>query len=263
MNEQLARQMIKSLKVYPLLEGYRGSNPKNIDKLIEVLIRLSYLAADYPEIVELDINPLIVTPDDVIALDCRIVVDNDIPETAKVDYSHLLLRPYPERLKKESKLRDGTKIMLRPIKPEDELLWLEMLNSCSKESIYHRFRNDFHFNSHEVATQFCYIDYDREMGIVAEIDYEGRKRLIGVGRLIADPDIVNAEYAVLVTDKWQHNELGFILTQYCVEIAKTAGIKRVSAETTSDNKAMITVFRKLGFVVNFNEDTTVTVYRDL
>lgn len=263
LNEQLARQMIKSLKVYPLLEGYRGSNPKNIDKLIEVLIRLSYLAADYPEIVELDINPLIVTPDDVIALDCRIVVDNDIPETAKVDYSHLLLRPYPERLKKESKLRDGTKIMLRPIKPEDELLWLEMLNSCSKESIYHRFRNDFHFNSHEVATQFCYIDYDREMGIVAEIDYEGRKRLIGVGRLIADPDIVNAEYAVLVTDKWQHNELGYILTDYCVEIAKNSGIKRLSAETTSDNKAMITVFRKLEFTVDFNDDTTVTCYRDL
>jgi acetyltransferase len=263
LNEQLARQMIRSLKMYPLLEGYRGSKPKNIDKLIEVLIRLSYLAADYPEIEELDINPLIVTHDDVIALDARIVIDNEITGKENADYSHLILRPYPERLRKMAKLRDGTDVLLRPIKPEDEALWLEMLGSCSKESIYHRFRYDFHFNSHEVATQFCYIDYDREMGIVAEIDYEGRKRLIGVGRLIADPDVVTAEYAVLVPDDWQHNELGYILTQYCVEIAANAGIKVVSAETTKDNKAMITVFRKLDFKVHFNEDTTVTVFKDL
>jgi len=263
LNEQLARQMIKSLKMYPLLEGYRGSKPKNIDKLIEVLIRLSYLAADYPEIEELDINPLIVTADDVIALDARIVLNKDMIGKENADYSHLILRPYPERLHRKANLRDGTDVLLRPIKPEDESLWLEMLGSCSKESIYHRFRYDFHFNSHEVATQFCYIDYDREMGIVAEIEYEGRKRLIGVGRLIADPDVVSAEYAVLVPDDWQHNELGFILTKYCVEIAKNAGIKVVSAETTKDNKAMISVFRKLEFKVHFNDDTTVTVFKDL
>ncbi|MBL6944163.1 MAG: bifunctional acetate--CoA ligase family protein/GNAT family N-acetyltransferase [Bacteroidales bacterium] len=263
LNEQLARQMIKSLKMYPLLEGYRGSKPKNIEKLIEVLIRLSYLAADYPEIEELDINPLIVTHDDVIVLDARIVVDNDLNGKANVDYSHLILRPYPERLRKKTKLRDGTDVLLRPIKPEDESMWLEMLSSCSKESIYHRFRYDFYFNSHEVATQFCYIDYDREMGIVAEIDYNDRKRLIGVGRLIADPDVVNAEYAVLITDDWQHKELGYILTQYCVDIAAAAGITRVSAETTSDNKAMISVFRKLDFKIHFNDDTTITVFRDL
>ncbi len=263
LNEQLARQMIKSLKMYPLLEGYRGSKPKNIDKLIEVLIRLSYLAADYPEIEELDINPLIVTADDVIALDARIVVNQEMIGKENPDYSHLILRPYPERLHKKAKLRDGTDILLRPIKPEDESLWLEMLGSCSKESIYHRFRYDFHFNSHEVATQFCYIDYDREMGIVAEIEFEGRKRLIGVGRLIADPDVVSAEYAVLVPDDWQHNELGYILTSYCIEIATNAGIKVVSAETTTDNKAMISVFRKLNFKVHFNEDTTVTVFKDL
>ncbi|MCF6341440.1 MAG: GNAT family N-acetyltransferase, partial [Bacteroidales bacterium] len=263
LNEQLARQMLKSLKIYPLLTGYRGSKPKNIDKLIEVLIRLSYLAADYPEIRELDINPLIVTPEEVLALDARIVVDTDLLGKDTPAYSHLILRPYPERLKKETKLNDGTVVLLRPIKPEDEALWLEMLASCSKESIYHRFRYDFHFNSHEVATQFCYIDYDREMGIVAEIDFEGRKRLVGVGRLISDPDLEIAEYAVLITDAWQHKDLGKILTQYCEEIARMAGVKRLVAETTSDNKAMISVFRKIDFKVFFNEDGTVTCSKDL
>ncbi len=262
LNEQLARQMLKSLKIYPLLEGYRGSKAVNMDKLIEVLIRLSYLAADYPEIEELDINPIIVTPAGVMALDARVVVDNESKKRYDLDYSHLILRPYPERFIKKTKLRDGTDVVLRPIKPEDETLWLEMLGSCSKESIYHRFRYDFHFNSHEVATQFCYIDYDREMGIVAEIDYENRKRLIGVGRLIADPDVETAEYAVLVTDEWQHKELGLILTNYCEQIARLAGIKKLAAETTKDNKAMINVFKKLKFTVHFNDDTTVTVIKD-
>jgi len=193
---------------------------------------LSYLAADYPEIEELDINPLIVTPDDVMALDARIVVDEHLLGKETKDYSHLILRPYPERLMKQATLKDGTEILLRPIKPEDEPLWLELLASCSKESIYMRFRYDFFFDAHEVATQFCYIDYDREIAIVAEIEVEGRKKLIGVGRLIADPDVETVEYAVLITDEWQRKELGQILTEYCVEIAKNSGLKRVAAETT-------------------------------
>jgi acetyltransferase len=259
LNEQLARQMLKSLQIYPLLTGYRGREPKNIDKLIEVLIRLSYLAADYPEIEELDINPLIVTASDAIALDARIVVDQSLLGKETRDYSHLILRPYPERFIRPAKLSDGTKVTLRPIKPEDEPLWLEMLASCSKQSIYSRFRYDFYFDSHEVATQFCFIDYDREMAIVSELELNGRKKLIGVGRLIGDPDGEIAEYAVLITDEWQHRDLGQILTSYCIEIAGMSGIKRVTAETTKDNKPMIAVFRKMGFEVFFNDDTTVTV----
>ena len=263
LNEQLARQMLENLKIYPLLEGYRGDTPKNIDKLIEVLIRMSYLAADYPEIKELDINPLIVTPDDVIALDARIVIDQEVMKNPVKDYSHLILRPYPESLIKHTNLRDDSPVTLRPIKPEDEPMWLKLLASCSKESIYHRFRYDFYYDSHEVATQFCFIDYDREIAIVAEVEKEGEKQLIGVGRLIADPDVEVMEYAVLITDNWQKKELGYMLTEYCLEIAKSRDIKKLMAETTRDNKPMISVFRKLNFKIRFNEDGTVTVSKDL
>ena len=263
LNEKLAHQMLKSLQIYPLLEGYRGDSPKNIDKLIETLIRMSYLAADYPEISELDINPLIVTPRDVIALDARIVTDEKVMKTPVKDYSHLILRPYPESLIKNCTLKDGHEIMLRPIKPEDEPLWLEMLASCSKESIYHRFRYDFYFDSHEVASKYCFIDYDREIAIVAEIEEEGSKKLVGVGRLIADPDVEIMEYAVLITDAWQKKELGYTLTSYCIEIAKMRGVKTLAAETTKDNKPMISVFRKLNFKIRFNEDTTVSVTKDI
>ncbi len=263
LNESLAQQMLESLQIYPLLEGYRGAPRKNIEKLVEVLIRMSYLAADYPEIKELDINPLIVTPKDVIALDARIVVDEEVMKHPVKEYSHLILRPYPESLIRTSELKDGSPVLLRPIKPEDEPLWLELLASCSKESIYHRFRYDFYFDSHEVATQFCFIDYDREIAIVAEVEEEGKKKLIGVGRLIADPDLEMMEYAILITDKWQKKELGLILTRYCMEIAKIRDVKLLMAETTRDNKPMISVFRKLNFKIRFNEDGTVTVRKDL
>ncbi len=263
LNERLARQMLESLQIYPLLQGYRGAPPKNIDKLVEVFIRMSYLAADYPEIKELDINPLIVSPTDVIALDARIVVDDEVLGKYVKDYSHLILRPYPERLIRTAKLKDGSTVTLRPIKPEDEPLWLELLDSCSKESIYHRFRYDFYYDSHEVASQFCFIDYDREIAIVAEIEEEGKKKIIGVGRLIADPDVEIMEYAILITDAWQKKELGFIITNYCIEIAKSRGIKILVAETTRDNKPMISVFRKLNFKIRFNEDSTVSVRKEI
>ncbi len=263
LNERLAIQMLQSLQIYPLLKGYRGSKPKNINKLIEVIIRLSYVAADYPEIEELDINPLLVTPDDIIALDARIVVDEKLLYHPVKDYSHLILRPYPERLTSKIKLLDKTEVYLRPIKPEDEPMWLDLLASCSKESIYLRFRYDFYYDSHEVASQFCFIDYDREIAIVAEITEKGKKKIIGVGRLIADPDVEIMEYAILITDEWQQKDLGYIITEFCINIAKNNGIKRLVAETTKNNKPMISVFKKLNFKINFNEDTTVSVTKML
>ena len=264
LNESLARRMLESLKIYPLLRGYRGSKPKNIGQLIQVLIRLSYLAADYPEILELDINPLLVTAEDAIALDGRIVLDPTIIRNENHPYEHLALHPYPEEMVKEVILEDGTPLLLRPIKPEDEPLWLAMIGRCSKESLYSRFRYFFHWQSHEVATQYCYIDYDREIAIVAELnDHEGKK-LLGVGRLISDPDHESVEYAILIEDAWQHKDLGNLLTDYCLEIASTWNLKRFFAQTTTDNKRMISVFRKRGFEIRMNEkDSTVDVMKEL
>ncbi|MEI7498941.1 MAG: GNAT family N-acetyltransferase [Bacteroidota bacterium] len=264
LNECLARHMIESLKIYPLLKGYRGSPPKNIDKLIQVLIRLSYLAADYPEIAELDINPLLVTPEDVIALDARIVVDSQSAWREDDPYFHLALHPYPEKYVKSTVLQDGTEVLLRPIKPEDEPLWLEMLGSCSKESLYSRFRYFFHWKTHEVATRYCYIDYDREIAIVAEIIEDGHKKLIGVGRLVADPDHETVEYAILIADAWQQKDLGNIITDFCLEVAEKGNLKKIVAQTTTDNKPMISVFQKRGFEVKINNhDSTVDVMKVL
>ncbi len=263
LNERLAMRMLESLKMWPLLNGYRGRPPVNVSSLIEVLIRLSYLAADYPEINELDINPLLVTSQEVIALDARIILDRNLVGKKMEPYFHLALRPYPEKYVRHLKLADGTKVILRPIKPEDEPLWMDLLASCSKESIYSRFRYFFHWQSHQVATRFCHIDYDREIAIVAEITEKGERKLLGVGRLIADPDHQEVEYAVLITDAWQQKELGSIITDYCLEIAGKWNLKRIVAQTTTDNSRMISVFRKRGFEIIIGNDSTVDVVKQI
>lgn len=262
LNERLTRLMLEKLKIYPLLSGYRGASPKNIDGLIEIIIRLSYLAADYPEIMELDINPLLVTSDKIIALDARLVADLNQSRSEANPYPHLALHPYPEKYV-QKRLLDGQEILLRPIKPEDEPLWLEFLGSCSKESIYSRFRYFFHWDSHEVATRYCYIDYDREIAIVALINEGEKTKIIGIGRLIADPDHETVEYAVLITDAWQNKELGSMLTDYCLEIAKKWNLRKLVAQTTTDNTRMIRMFEKRGFSIFHDADETVEVIKEL
>lgn len=257
LNERLARRMLESLKIWPLLNGYRGRRPVAIDRLLETLIRLSYFAADYPEIAELDINPLLVTPERVIALDARLVIEGPLPEAGARSYSHLVMRPYPEEYVRSACLPDGTPVRLRPIRPEDEPLWMDLLAGCSRESIYARFRHFFQWQSHQAAVRYCFIDYDREIAMVAELERDGRRELLGVGRLVADPDHESVEYAVLVGDKWQNKGLGSVLTECCLEIAGHWGLRRVVAQTGHDNTRMLVLFKRLGFVTTPSEDGSV------
>lgn len=252
LTERLGRRMLQSLRSWPLLSGFRGRPAANIDRLIEVLMRLSYLVADYPEIAELDVNPLLVTPDGATALDARIVLDRAAILRPVRPYSHLAIRPYPEEFMRRVKLRDGTEVLLRPIKPEDEPLWHELLAGCSPETIRSRFRYLFRETTHEMATRFCFIDYDREIAIVAELEAdEGQRRqILGVGRLVADVDHREAEYAVLVGDAWHGRGLGSMLTDYCLEICKRWGVRRIVAETAPDNHRMLDLFRSRGFTLD-------------
>ncbi len=259
LNETLARRALESLKSWPLLRGYRGRPGVNIDKLIEVLMRFSYLVADYPEIQELDVNPLLVTPEEVIALDARVIVDRNALVYGVRPYAHLAIRPYPEEFVTERQLKDGTPVILRPIKPEDEPMWHELLASCSTQSLWFRFSYLFKQTTHEMASRYCFIDYDREIGIVAEVEEDGQRRLIGVGRLVADANHEVAEYAVIVVDRWHGRGLGGLLTDYCLEVARRWGIKKVVAETSKDNARMLATFRNRGFDFNEKADQDVVL----
>ncbi len=261
LSERLARRMLESLRSWPLLQGYRGRPAAKIDRLIEILMRLSYLVADYPEIKELDVNPLLVTPEEVIALDARIILDHEMILAPPRPYSHLAIQPYPEEFTRSAKLKDGTRILLRPIKPEDEPMWHEMLASCSQESLWFRFRYLFKQTTHEMATRFCFIDYDREIAIVAEIEEDNQRKLIGVGRLVADTDHTDAEYAVLVADAYQGVGLGALLTDYCLEICTSWGIHSVVAETAPENSRMLGMFARREFELDRTVSSDVVLCR--
>jgi acetyltransferase len=266
LNDVLTRRMLESLKSWPLLHGYRGRPGANVDRLIEIIMRFSYLVADYPEIEELDINPLLVTPEDVIALDARVLLKDEggrmkdefvLPATRP--YSHLAIQPYPEEYVTERRLKDGTPLALRPIKPEDEPLWHELLAGCSTQSRWFRFNYLFKQTTHDMASRYCYIDYDRELAIVAEVEEQGQRKLIGIGRLVADVDHQTAEYAVIVTDRWQGRGLGGLLTDYCLELAKKWGVKQVVAEISKDNGRMLATFRNRGFQINSRMEQDVAI----
>ena len=251
LNERLALGMLQSLRIWPLLDGHRGRRAIDLDALLQVVMRFSYLVADYPELSEIEINPLLVSADGAIALDARAVVDQSLVGREMLPFSHLAIRPYPEEYTREAKTSGGLNVTLRPIRPEDEPAWHEMLDVSSDETISQRFSSMVR-HTHEFATRFCFIDYDRELAIVAEVESEdGSRKLAGIGRLVADAARLRAEYAVLVADPWQRRGLGDLLTSYCVETAPSWGhswgIRSVCAETGIGNANMIAVFQKQGF----------------
>jgi acetyltransferase len=140
---------------------------------------------------------------------------------------------------------------------------MELLNRCSKETLHHRFQYGFRITP-EMATRFCAIDGKREIAVVAELRTPEVDQLMGIGRLVADPSHVMAEYAVLVADEWQGKGLGSLLTDYCLELAECLGVTRVVAITTHDNNRMIEIFRKRGFRIKHDlNGRLVTVEREL
>jgi len=249
LNERLALHMLQSLRAWPLLEGYRGRKPvANVDLLVELLLRFSMLVSDFPEILELDANPVLVRGDQAIALDARIVVDRRaIEKPDPRPYAHLAIRPYPEELIEQAELADGTPVTLRPIKAEDEPLWHELLAATSRDSLWSRFQFAFKTDMHEAAIRFCFVDYDRELTVVAEANISGARRLLGVARAVTDVNSGRAEFGILVGDPWQGRGLGKLLTAYCLKNVDRTQVHEIYAMTGRTNTRMISVFRRFGF----------------
>lgn len=261
LNDRLARRMVESMRAWPILNGYRSRTRGNIDQLLDTLIRLSYLVAERPEILELDINPLVVTPTAVVAADARIVVNPIVSIVTARPYQHLAIRPYPTELTRQVTLDNDQRVTLRPIRPEDEQKWIQLIESCSPATIHDRFGGLIHTFDHQFAARYCFIDYDREMAIVAEIEHHGEKKLIGVGRLIANSDRDRASLSLLVGDEWQRHGLGSRLADCCLEIAGQWKIGQVIAETTADNFRAREILTERNFDEAVGDDGIVVARR--
>ncbi len=188
LNQVLARMIMEQTKVYTMLKGYRDKPSANLKLLEEYLVRFSQMIIDFPEMREVDINPLAVVGQDFMALDARIIIDKDIVLGEVEPHSHLVIEPYPRKYVERWVLEDGRPVTLRPIRPEDEPLEFELWETFSPETFRYRFFGPPRKVTHDEMTRYTNIDYRREMAIIAELTEDGERRMIGVGRLIVVPD---------------------------------------------------------------------------
>jgi acetyltransferase len=254
LNQVLARRLMESTGVYKLLELREYSISTKL--LEEILVKFSQFVIDFPEIDEIDINPIIVSENDVVAVDARIVIDTEKKLPRKQHHKHLVIAPYPKKYVTQWKLTNGTSVVLRPIKPEDEIPLYNLFQSLSEETMRFRFFQAIRDMSHETLTRYCNIDYDREIAIVAETKKEYGK-IMGVSRLILEPGRNRGEFAVVVGDQWQGLGLGSKLVDYITEIGKDMRLETIGGDILSRNLKMIRLCIKEGFKIEPVDEETV------
>jgi acetyltransferase len=259
LNSTLARRMMEQTKIYTALKGVRGRKPVPLDELEQLMVRFSYLVAEQRWIKEIDINPLLASEQALIALDARVVLhpahisEAELPRTA--------ITPYPVEYVAPWTLHDGTAVLIRPIRPEDEPLLVEFHHTLSEQSVYQRYFHPFPLSeriAHERLTRIAFINYEREMALVAERRDEAYKpHIIGVGRLIKLRGGKEAEFAILISDEYQHQGLGTELLSRLVAIGRREGVKRIIADILPDNAAMIRVSEQVGFTCRYSAEDGV------
>jgi len=254
LNLVLARAMITRTRVSRLLGGYRERPAADCEAIAATLVRLSQLIVDLAEVTELDINPLLADAAGVLALDARIVVSSERRRP------RLAIRPYPSQLEHEITTQAGRRFQVRPIRPEDEPLIIDMLSHSSPADIRLRFFAPMKEVSHTFVARLTQIDYDREMALVAT--EPGRADIVGVARIIADPDHEKAEYAVMVRSDLKGQGLGYRLMTEILDYARRRGIKCVFGEVLRENRTMLAMAQELGFRILPDMSDTDVVHVD-
>ena len=252
LNGTLARRLMERTKVFTALQGVRGRQPVDLAALEQLLVRFSQLLAEQRAIAEIDVNPLLVSPDRMLALDARIVLHP--PGIADAQLPRLAIRPYPTRYIVPWKLRDGTAVTIRPIRPEDEPLMVKFHHTLSERSVYLRYFTAQKLDqriAHARLSRLCFVDYDREMALVVERRDQGTgtKEIIGVGRLSQQHSANEAEFALTISDQWQHHGLGTELLRLLVQVGRDEKLERITATMLADNLDMQRVAQKVGFTV--------------
>ncbi|HEX7965473.1 MAG TPA: bifunctional acetate--CoA ligase family protein/GNAT family N-acetyltransferase [Gammaproteobacteria bacterium] len=244
LNLHLARELMRGTRVHKLLEGYRNRPPADLDAVALTLVKLAQLAADLPEVAELDINPLLADSAGVLALDARV----KLGPAAAPGGARLAIRPYPRQLEQTLTARDGERFRLRPIVPEDEPALARTFDLLTPEEVRQRFHVPMKAFPHTLAARLTQIDYDREMALVLTgPGAPGTAGIEGVARLAADPGREHAEFALLVRQAYARRGLGSQMLQRLADYARGEGIGELFGVVLADNAAMRGLCRKLGF----------------
>ncbi|HJT87537.1 MAG TPA: GNAT family N-acetyltransferase, partial [Bryobacteraceae bacterium] len=259
LNTTLARRMMEQTKIYKALKGVRGRRPVDSAALEMLMVRFSALVAEQRWIREIDINPLLASPEGLMALDARIVVhgaevrEEDLPTTA--------IRPYPTRYVAPWTMKDGTPVTIRPIRPEDEPAMVHFHEGLSERSVYYRYFHMMNLEQrvrHERLMRTCFIDYDQEMALVAERrNPQGEPEILGVARMTKIHGVNEAEVAIVVADQWQGRGLGKELMARMLIIGSDEKFELLIAEILPDNTDVIRICEKLGFTLKHTLDDDV------
>jgi acetyltransferase len=249
LNTTLARRMMEQTRIFQALRGVRGRKPVDLSGLEELIVRFSQLVIEQRVVKEIDINPLLASADGPLALDARVVLhppdlrEEELPKTA--------IRPYPSQYAGAWTMKDGRSVTIRPIRPEDEPMIARFHETLSDQSVHFRYFHLINLTqrvAHERLARNCFIDYDREMVLVAErADQVAAREIIAVGRLTKEHRENEAEFAVIVSDRFQGLGLGTELVHRLLGIARDEKLGRVKGSILTDNRAMAGVCRKLGF----------------
>jgi acetyltransferase len=253
LNTTLARRLMERTKIWTALHGVLDTDA--IQKLEELLVRFSDLVISQPRIKEIDINPLLADADGLLALDARIVLHP--VETEEADLPRPAIRPYPLHEVRPVILSDGTEIIIRPIRPEDEPAMIAFHANLSEQTVYQRYFSVIKLETrtdHDRLSRICFADYDRRMVLVAEHE----SGIVGVARLVRTANTGSGEFAIVIADAYQRRGLGRRLTVALLDFARREKVVRVIADILPENREMQEFCRRIGFSIGANpRDTTV------
>jgi acetyltransferase len=256
LNHFLAKKMISQTHIAPLLGRFRNMPAINMDALVQVLRRVSEMVCELPAIKSMNINPLVADENGVMVLDARIVVEQQTDGADR--YSHMAIHPYPSHLVSDWQLADGTKIKIRPIRPEDAGIEQSFVRDLSNESKHFRFMQGLNELTPQMLVRFTQLDYNRELALIAVQEQDDNETEIGVARYIINADGESAEFALVVADNWHKLGIGSRLMTALIDAARQRGLKYMNGEILTDNRKMRKLVEKFGFDIRTNpEDSTV------
>jgi acetyltransferase len=256
LNTTLAQRLMEQTRIFTALRGVRGRKPVNLQALEGLLVRFSQLVVEQPWIKEIDINPLLASANELTSLDARMVLHDEAMTAERLPQA--AIRPYPSEYVSEHRLKDGSAVTIRPIRPEDEPMMVRFHSTLSERSVYLRYFCSLSLNArveHERLVRICFGNYDRGFALVADRKDpgNGEHRILGVGRLSA-VNSHDAEAAVIVSDEWQGRGLGTALLRQVTRVAREEKFTRLCGEILRDNLATQAIFKKAGFLLHAQKD---------
>ncbi|MCP9758124.1 GNAT family N-acetyltransferase [Aquitalea sp. S1-19] len=258
LNAYLVRRMIARTRISKVLGPFRNLPEVDHDALHTVLLRVSEMVCELPEVRELEINPLLVDEHGVMVLDASIIL-HTVPAGRK-RYQHMAIMPYPAHMVKQVCLKDETEVLIRPVRPEDADMQQAFVRNLSEESRYNRYLSSIKQLSQQVLVRFTQLDYDREMALAMVRELDGTEEMLAVARFITDPDMESCEFALEVGDSWQGRGIGYVLMDALFDAARMQGLKIMHGEVLAANKGMLKLMQKLGFEVTVHpEDRALTL----